>query len=327
MSDALERLAAAVHGWETRLQDQVPAPESYLESQPLRWMVLTADLPAATVVPAAGSVPAITVPSVPTSPNANPAAWQASGNGGAGGYSVDTTLAYAVAETTGTRSYPQGSWLLCRPILSANGTLLEPIETGLSFFELTGAMTFPDLSTAPSDHYDRSPQASASAKRLTWGQAQPSDQTYLGAPVFSWYVADGEPAATIYFDMTQRGHLSSGVIVYTDHGRYALGPPMFGIGDRVLCRLAGANPSNLNWQVIEYPRPMSCWGTLQTQLNPGSSATVSLWFNSGFPGLNITAWDWLLATGTNLPYGTKVKVEYFPQDGKWWVTAAQCSSC
>jgi hypothetical protein len=69
---------------------------------------------------------------------------------------------------------------------------------------------------------------------------------------------------------------------------------------------------------------VACWGTLQAELDSGGSATVALWWGGGYPGLNVTAYDWLLASGTNLPNLTKVKVEYFPQDQKWWVTGAAC---
>jgi hypothetical protein len=121
-----ERIAAAVHAYESAPQDLSSADHPESEDQPLRWMVLTAALPAATqTLVSAGLY--ITVPSVPSSANANPACWQANGNSGAGGYCIDTTLNYAVAETTGKRSYASGDWVLCRPMGSQNGWFWEPV--------------------------------------------------------------------------------------------------------------------------------------------------------------------------------------------------------
>ncbi|MGA2035885.1 MAG: hypothetical protein ABSG68_26860 [Thermoguttaceae bacterium] len=137
-NDAVDRISAAVRGYETRLQDQQPIQNGYVESQPLRWMVLTADLPAATTTTIAGTSITITVPAGPTvdaPANANPADWQAYGNSGAGGYVVDTATDYFVAETTGKRSYSQGEWVLCRPMGSGNGFIWEPLSAaGMAAF-------------------------------------------------------------------------------------------------------------------------------------------------------------------------------------------------
>jgi hypothetical protein len=190
----------------------------------------------------------------------------------------------------------------------------------IALFQLSGRITYPDLSTAPRDHFDREPCAWANAQRMSWGQAQPSDKTFLGGPVLSWYPGQKTAEQKIWFPAAPRTVLgispAGGTGTWTG---FSIGPPAYEPGDRVFCRLYGQR-----WECLADPPYRSCWGVLQEQLNAGSSATVSLWWGGGFPGLNVTAYDWLLATGTNLPALTKVKVEYFPQDGVWWVTAAAC---
>ena len=118
--DAGQRIAAAIHQTEDAIQPLAQEPDRYLESQPLRWMVLTEDLAAATT----GS---ITTPSFAA---ANPANWQAAANGGTGGYVVDTAVTYTVAETTGLADYHAGDWLLCRPLGTTGGFVWEPIPGG-----------------------------------------------------------------------------------------------------------------------------------------------------------------------------------------------------
>ncbi|MGA2063797.1 MAG: hypothetical protein ABSG86_02460 [Thermoguttaceae bacterium] len=186
-----------------------------------------------------------------------------------------------------------------------------PPETRLALFELIGPVSYPDLSTAPSDHFDRDPTPSAQAQRVWWYQQQTTDATYLGAAVRSYAVPDDARQETIWLPLGPR-----------NQNGYGVGPPGVGPGDRVLCLF---DRQSGRWEVVGGPPyHVACWGTLQAELDSGGSATVALWWGGGYPGLNVTAYDWLLASGTNLPNLTKVKVEYFPQDQKWWVTGAAC---
>jgi hypothetical protein len=82
------------------------------------------------------------------------------------------------------------------------------------------------------------------------------------------------------------------------------------------------------WALVRLGNPggmLSSWGKLDAVLSPNSSAPVSLWWNGSDTGFDVTAYDWLLASGTTLPAQTKVKVEWFPQERVWWITAAECS--
>ena len=66
-------------------------------------------------------------------------------------------------------------------------------------------------------------------------------------------------------------------------------------------------------------------GASSTSRSSPAAATVSLWWGDSDSGLNVTAYDWLLAAGTSLAAGTKVKVEFFPQTTRGGVTGAECS--
>lgn len=75
--------------------------------------------------------------------------------------------------------------------------------------------------------------------------------------------------------------------------------------------------------------PMRLTGKLEANLSVGSSATVGIWAWNGSAdedtGMNITAYDRLMPTGaSNIASGQWVVIEYFPDSGRWYVTAAQC---
>ena len=91
----------------------------YVGEQPLKWLVLTQSLAAAS-----GS----SAPFTPATATANPANWDATANSGAGGYRIDTGTTLTVVEATGHDSYATGAWVLCRPRGCMNvGVLWEPI--------------------------------------------------------------------------------------------------------------------------------------------------------------------------------------------------------
>ena len=83
-------------------------------------------------------------------------------------------------------------------------------------------------------------------------------------------------------------------------------------------------PDMERWEIIAMER--NVWvGKLEGTLSPEGSATVSLWWPNDETGTmedsgkDITAWDWLLASGTTLATGSKVIVRLDPQYGKWWI--------
>lgn len=67
-------------------------------------------------------------------------------------------------------------------------------------------------------------------------------------------------------------------------------------------------------------------GVLDEPLPAGGSATVSLWqlHDAGISdaGLDVTAYDWLLDDGQQLPEGTRVVVQLLAHSRKWIVTQA-----
>ncbi len=87
-------------------------------------------------------------------------------------------------------------------------------------------------------------------------------------------------------------------------------------------------PDMQRWEIVALQQ--NVWvGKLDATLSPGGSATVSLWWPNDTTGAmedsgkDITAHDWLLASGTTLSGGSKVTVQYDPQHGKWWITGGE----
>lgn len=189
--------------------------------------------------------------------------------------------------------------------------LVTPPEVRLALFELTGPIVYPQLDGAPSGYFDRDPTPHAPAQLVWCHQHRTEDIGQGSQPVLSYATSSDYAEQTIWFPLCRRN----------DEG-YALGPPVAQAAARVLAVL---NRQSGRWEVVQGPPCfMACWGVLDEQLLAGGSATVSLWWGEGDSALNVTAYDWLLKTGTSLAAQTKVKVEFFPQDDKWWVTAAAC---
>lgn len=82
-----------------------------------------------------------------------------------------------------------------------------------------------------------------------------------------------------------------------------------------------------HWEIVT-PIQMAWRGKLDETLEQGGSATVSIWQYTDSDAdstVNVTAHDWFLDTGEELAAGTKVKVEWFPDDaGRLYVTGAAC---
>jgi hypothetical protein len=97
--------------------------------------------------------------------------------------------------------------------------------------------------------------------------------------------------------------------------------------------LAAAAGSGKQWAIVLLGRSEGqlIWrGKLDGALTTGSSATVSIWARNRSTGtdedttLNVTAYDWLLASGDQIDAAKKVAVTWFPADRRFYVTAAEC---
>ncbi len=71
-------------------------------------------------------------------------------------------------------------------------------------------------------------------------------------------------------------------------------------------------------------------GKLDELLSQGQAATVSIWQRTdGYgsdadSGENVEVTDWFLSSGEELATGTKVKITWFANDNRWYVTGAEC---
>lgn len=77
--------------------------------------------------------------------------------------------------------------------------------------------------------------------------------------------------------------------------------------------------------LLPFPR-LLLKGKLDDELVFEGSATVSLWHHDGSAevdsGDNITAYDWLLASGQSIAAGEKVVLAFI--SGRWYVIATEC---
>ena len=175
--------------------------------------------------------------------------------------------------------------------------------TLVGLFELVGYVNYP-VTGGAHDHYDRDPTPYARARRVYCHKFRSAD-TFPG-----YGTVAAEPETNIYWPLCRRD----------DYG-YGVAPPIALEGTRVMCVF---NRQSGRWEVVMGPPYyIACWGMLDEQLNASYSATVSLYWGGGDSGMNIRAYDWLLPVGSHLPAYSRVKVEFFPQDNLWWVTACE----
>ncbi len=194
---------------------------------------------------------------------------------------------------------------------AAGVTFHAAAEARLALFELVDSVIYPELVGAAEGYFDRESTPYAQAKPVWYSQHQAADETATGEPIRSDQISDNPATTMIWFPLAPR-----------NADGYAMGPPVAQVGTRLLALF---NRQSGRWEALQGPPYYAaCWAMLNQQLASGGSASARLWWGGGDSGLDVTAYDWLLPPGGNLPAGTKVKVEFFPQDGLWWVTAASC---
>lgn len=167
-----------------------------------------------------------------------------------------------------------------------------PLETRVALFELTSVLTYPaDTGACPS----------ATAKPIAY---LPSADRYG--------YTDSFREQTIYHPMALRT------------GANYIGLPVMREDDRVWCVM---NQQSGRWEIL-WLTPQTTWrGKLDAELEQGGSATVSIWIYNGSDadsGVDVTAYDWFLSAGQSLASDTVVTVEWFPDDGRFWLIGAEC---
>ena len=196
---------------------------------------------------------------------------------------------------------------------TAGITFAGPPETRLAIFQLTGGMTYPDLTDAASDHFNCEPSASAPAKPLWCHQYQAADQAGDGTPIVSYQIQADEVETTIWY-------LQAPCNAYG----YAMGTPPFAPGDRVPCWW---NRQSGRWEILA--EPWRVWRfELQDALIPGGSATANLLecLDGSHYTVNeqvqITVWDalqgtfWGRARDDNGP-GSQGYALYLADSNRW----------
>ena len=134
---------------------------------------------------------------------------------------------------------------------TAGITFQGPPLARSAIFELTEAMTYPDLSNVPDDHFDRQPTPFANAKMVWCNQFEPTDVDSEGNPIctyggteFSQDVVVWHPGA-----VCSDGYRSYEADIggqYPIPSGYACGTPTFAAGDHVYCQW---NRQSGRWEI------------------------------------------------------------------------------
>jgi hypothetical protein len=137
--------------------------------------------------------------------------------------------------------------------------LHEP--TRIALFQLTSALSYPNLEGAGSLHYSVEPSPRAAARRIWCQQFQTNDHDSSDNPIRSYGGSGLGQDCTIYHPTA-----------VTNRNGYAIGLPSFAVGDRVFCTWNGQSS---RWEILA--PPLDLWRfELKTSLSPGGSATAYL---------------------------------------------------
>ena len=116
---------------------------------------------------------------------------------------------------------------------------------------LTEAMTYPDLSNVPGDHFDRQPTPSAKARMVWCHQFDPADVDSEGNPICTYGGTELSRDVVVWHPAAPRsdGYRSYEADIGGAHpipSGYACGTPAFAAGDRVYCQW---NRQSGRWEI------------------------------------------------------------------------------
>jgi len=127
---------------------------------------------------------------------------------------------------------------------TAGVTFQGPPQSHRAIFELTEAMTYPDPTDAPDDHFDREPTPSAKARMVWCHQHDPGDVDAEGNPICT-YGGTGHSQEVVVWHPTARR--SDGYRSYESlPAGYACGTPALAAGERVACQW---NRQSGRWEI------------------------------------------------------------------------------
>ncbi len=153
-----KRISAVVRDVESQGVSNLPPIQKHPADGQFLWFVLVEDFDAST-----------------HEAEAEPRNWTASANSGAGEYRPDPAVRYTVRDTTEQSGASEGSWVLCRPIGTENGTVWEPIT-------VTGGTLFAKL--------DATLNAGSSCEASIWS-GDPLADSGANETVYDWFLESG----------------------------------------------------------------------------------------------------------------------------------------
>jgi hypothetical protein len=127
---------------------------------------------------------------------------------------------------------------------AAGVTFQAPPPTHRAIFEITEAMTYPDIDDAPGDHFDRDPTPSAKAMMVWCCQNGPNDVDANGTPVPSYGGTAHSQEVVVWHPAAYRGN-GCGSYAGVPPG-YACGTPTFAVGEHVACQW---NRQSGRWEI------------------------------------------------------------------------------
>jgi hypothetical protein len=152
------------------------------------------------------------------------------------------------------------------------------------------------------------------------GQCPHSDQAKT-----VWFLSgDSSYGGTQYSDDVSVYHPAA---LRDSTGDY-VGLPLLRSGDRVWCRW---NAQSGRWEIAGDLGRYSYRALLGADLDAGGSSQAEIWQidsngNDAGTAVSVTVYDWFLQPDQTIPAGTKIKIEWFADDGRFYVTNAECSA-
>jgi len=168
------------------------------------------------------------------------------------------------------------------------------VSMRLALFELTRMLVYP---------VDPRERPRSEAARQVW---LPPGGTVYG------HTSDS-PQETVYYPLAHRDA----------DGNY-IGLPRLRPGRRAWCVW---NRQTGRWEMLDGAPQTGYRAYLLDQLDAGQSARALVWVID-LAGIDVTSrqvtvYDWFLLVGDSLPAGTHVKIEWFGDDGRWYVTGGE----
>jgi len=180
----------------------------------------------------------------------------------------------------------------------------------LGLFELTSAVTMPDIATAETSYFNLEPTPYASAQRILLHQYDSTDEDADGMPIRSYETNDSYQTIRLYFPLCFRN----------DEG-YAIGHPPLANGDRCWARLCKGR-----WEALKAPLDVWRFELKDTlEVNSGATAYLLEWNGSAYAKNEDIEFEVYDAIGVFSGVAeAKGYAKFMPDRGVWEIIQLTC---